>query len=122
MGSDRHGFGLLGQLLSKVACNDGRMMCRQKKYNVGDWVTVKHCPGGYRLPDGLPVKAEVRVLSKDCGYVLVEFAHERFQVAMSCVESGWEYYFRGKWYDEAAPVIIRMLHRRTRHHKQSAVR
>lgn len=52
---------------------------------IGRTVTVKHCHGGYRLPDGLPEFATVKIVAQDIGYFDVEFEGKRFSIAMACV-------------------------------------
>jgi len=71
--------------------------CREKPYRIGDIVKVKHCVGGYRLPDGLPEGASVKVVSADIGARDVEFEGRRFRISMSCVDNGLEYLVNGKW-------------------------
>jgi hypothetical protein len=65
------------------------MMIRQKPYKVGSRVRVHHVHGGYRLPEGLPNRARVRVLTLDVGSVEVEYRGRAFRVAMACIDSGW---------------------------------
>ena len=83
-------------------------MCRQKTYGIGSLVKVKHCTGAYRLPLGLPEGAIVRVDSTDTGYIKVQLGRQQFTVSMACVDSGWEFLFRGRWYDERDPLIVKL--------------
>lgn len=53
---------------------------------IGRIVIVQHCPGGYRLPEGLPEFATAKVVGQDCGYFDVEFEGKRFCIAMACVK------------------------------------
>jgi hypothetical protein len=64
-------------------------MIHQKPYQIGETVRVHHVHGGYRLPDGLPDGALVRVLAFDVGYRDVEYQGRTFQVAMACIDSGF---------------------------------
>jgi hypothetical protein len=84
------------------------MMCRQKTYGTSSFVKAKHCAGAYRLPLGLPNGAIVRVVSTGTGYIKVQLGRKRFTVSMACVDSGWEFLFRGRWYDERDPLIVRL--------------
>lgn len=63
-------------------------MVKQKPCRIGDLVKVKHVHGGYRLPDGLPEGAEVRVLSFEAGYREVEYHGRTFRVFMAAIDTG----------------------------------
>jgi hypothetical protein len=53
--------------------------------NTGKRVKVKHCPGAYQLPDGLPEGAEVTLVSFDHGYWTVRHDDRLFPVALACI-------------------------------------
>jgi hypothetical protein len=65
-------------------------MVRVKPHKIGDVVRVHHVPGGYRLPDGLPAGAEVRVVAFDHAYRIVERDGREFRIYMANVDSGLE--------------------------------
>jgi len=85
------------------------MICRKKDYRVGDSVTVRNCWGGYRLPTGLPEGTIVRVVEREGDRDRVEFNGKHFAVFIACIETGWEYRFKGKWRDACDPVISEHL-------------
>jgi hypothetical protein len=60
---------------------------------VGDMVKKRQCLNRYRLPEGLPEGAKVKVV----GARDIEFEGRRFRMAMPCVNDGLEYWVEGKW-------------------------
>jgi hypothetical protein len=56
--------------------------------------TVASVCGGYRLPDGLPQGAIVRVLDFDHGFHTVEFENRQFKIFSGCAN-----YLPPKFYD-----------------------
>jgi hypothetical protein len=45
--------------------------------------------GGYRLPDGLPESAQVKVIPIETGTRIVEYNGQRFEVPQACINSGF---------------------------------
>jgi hypothetical protein len=58
---------------------------RRIKY-VGQLVRVKHCQGGYMLPDELPEGALVEIIGFDIGRFDVVYRHQVFNISMACAE------------------------------------
>ncbi len=69
---------------------DDAGMVQVKRYRVGDLVTVRDCPGGSPLPEGLPQNATVRVVGFIRSNRLVEWEGVWFEVCMANVQSGLE--------------------------------
>jgi hypothetical protein len=51
---------------------------------VGKLVRVKHCQGGYSLPDDLPEGVLVEIIGFDIGQFYVVYHNEVFVVPMAC--------------------------------------
>ena len=74
------------------------MKCRQRSYRPGDYVRVKHCAGGYPLPQAVPEGVLVKVLRiEKGGFDVIEFEGREFSVFRSCIVSGWECLRDGRW-------------------------
>ena len=58
----------------------------------GDRVKVGHCEGAYRLPEGLPVGAEVTLLKFEPGNWEVDYQGKRFTISMTCIQGAGFYW------------------------------
>lgn len=62
----------------------------QKRFDVGDTVTVHSIFGGYPLPKGLEENEAVTVVATDTsGWVEVKGQRGQFSVFLACIDSGW---------------------------------
>lgn len=67
----------------------GAMQIRQKGYDVGSLVRVRHVNGGYQLPRNLPEGAMVTVRQVQPGWRVVEWDGKLYGIPMACIDPGW---------------------------------
>jgi hypothetical protein len=79
----------------------GMDLIRVRVLAVGDVVRVQDCPGGYRLPDGLPEQSLVTVKAPGVGYADVEDdAGSVWRVPLACIAMPESIWWQGKWIDQ----------------------
>ncbi len=70
-----------------MVCHIGHMAQQWQPWQIGDKVIVRHCPGIFPLPKGLPERAAVKIVSFFAGYYDVEHQGRVFdRVPMACIE------------------------------------